>query len=602
MKFNPMKIEEYAEVLANPRRFIESFCYITTKGGEFGLIKLNRPQRRLMKVIEDCLADNKPIRIRILKARQMGFSTLISALGFWWSAMNENSAYAVVAHKETSASSIFEKNKVFFDNLPKALKPMTNRFNSERISFNAPGQSEYQEVQGLRSKIFFGTAGGGELFRGETILFLHKSEVAFWEDKHGILKKSLNATVPLAPFTAIIEETTANGYNEWKDDWDRSQRGEDSYITFFAGWQEMEEYSLTPPADFKPTEKELELQMEFDLTNAQLFWRRQKIADDYSGNELWFKQEYPMTPLEAFIASGMSVFDNDTLVAGYAGCKKPLFEKEIMSVMVREKLLIWEEPEVKEDIEYEQLVRFNEEKQDYEYYDGEVEVGRKMVHANYTIGVDTSGMGADWNHVVVWHNVKKNMVARFSIKNIREELLALIIVEIGNYYFGAKIAVETNYSHAIYDYILKTGYDNLYYTENYARVDKKKEAIEYGWQTTGASKNPLISTLRSHLAERPESIRDEEFWYQAEYYILEKISTDGRHITNAAKGHFDDLIIASAIAHIVSCSFQSKQNYSTKKIRFDKTTKKNDILIGGVNIGHTRKTNKLRKGVYNNNA
>ena len=49
---------------------------------------------------------------------------------------------------------------------------MTSKFNSERIFFDGNGG----EIQGLRSRVFFGTAGGGELFRGETINFLHKSE------------------------------------------------------------------------------------------------------------------------------------------------------------------------------------------------------------------------------------------------------------------------------------------------------------------------------------------------------------------------------------------------------------------------------------------
>jgi hypothetical protein len=142
-------LEQYEEILAKPRAFIENFCYITTKDGKFDLLKLNYPQQKLMTIIEECLEKKKPIRIRILKARQMGFSTLISALGFWWAAMNENSAYAVVAHKDSSASSIFEKNKIFYDNLPKVLRPKTNRFNSERISFSIDGGG------GLRSKIFF---------------------------------------------------------------------------------------------------------------------------------------------------------------------------------------------------------------------------------------------------------------------------------------------------------------------------------------------------------------------------------------------------------------------------------------------------------------
>lgn len=589
---NPfMKIEEYAEVLGNPRTFIENFCYITTKDGKFELLKLNAPQEKLMKIVEEKLKEGKPIRVRILKSRQMGFSTLISALGFWWAAMNENSAYAVVAHKDSSASSIFEKNKIFYDNLPKALKPRTNRFNSERISFNTDGSGEYDEVSGLRSKIFFGTAGGGELFRGETIQFLHKSEVAFWDDKNGTLKKSLNATVPYAPFTAIIEETTANGYNEFKDGWDRSVRGDDDYIPLFVGWNELKEYQMTPPKDFVLTEKELKLQMDYDLTDAQLCWRRYKINNDYDGNELWFQQENPLTPEEAFIASGFSVFSSETISQGYRACSKPLFEKEITSEIVREKLMVWEEPEVKEIREYEQLSRWNMEKQEYEYYDGPLEVAKRTVYANYTIGLDTAGMGADFNQLAVWHNIKKICVARMGVKNISEEKLAKIVVEIAKYYNDALIAPEVNYSHAICDYIVDLGYKHLYVAESVSRIDKTQQALEYGWKTTQKTKPPLISSLRTHLNEMPEAIKDKGFWYETEYYVMENVATS---TMNAVSGHHDDIIIANAIAYYVSCSFQSKQTYSTK------TLKKQDR--GGIMITVPKKSTKLRKGVYNNHA
>ena len=586
-------LEQYEEILAKPRAFIENFCYITTKDGKFDKLKLNYPQQKLMDLIEDCLENKKPIRIRILKARQMGFSTLISALGFWWAAMNENSAYAVVAHKDSSASSIFEKNKIFYDNLPKVLRPKTNRFNSERISFSIDGGG------GLRSKIFFGTAGGGELFRGETILFLHKSEIAFWEDKTGTLKKSLNATVPFSPFTAIIEETTANGYNEFKDSWDRSVRGDDDYTPLFVGWNEMVEYALEPPTGFKLTDKELQLQMDYDLSDAQLFWRRIKINNDYDGNELWFQQEYPLTPQEAFIASGMGVFDGETIKRGYLGVSKPIFEKQINSVMVKEKLLVWEKPESKIEVEMNQLVRYNEDIQDYEYVDGDIEVARSEVFANYTLAVDTSGLGADYNQLVVWHNIKKTMVARFGIKNINEEKLAKIVVEVAQYYNDALVVAEVNYSHAIYDYILDLGYKNCYYTQNTSRLDKKQNNRELGWKTTKLTKAPIISSLRALLNEHPNAIPDKSFWYETEYYVLQDVATNRM---NAVSGHHDDIIMANAIAFYVSNSFQAKQTY-TRKIQKQLEKQNNrDIMNLDIFNRQKSKTKKLRKGVYSNNA
>lgn len=289
-------IEEY---ISSPRKFIENFCYIITKNATFELLKLNKPQSIIMDYVEECLRERKPIRVRILKARQMGFSTMISALGFWWATMNENSSYAVVAHKEDSTVSIYDKNRIFYENLPSALRPKTNRFNSEKISYDYLSQDG--DEGGLKSRIFFGTAGGSELFRGETILFLHKSEKAFWENI-SMLNKSLNAAVPLLPFTAVFDESTANGYNHYKDEWDASVKGENDYKPFFFGWSMMDDYQMEVEPGFKLLDIEEEYMLIHDLTLKQMRWRRAKLVNDYGydlndikNDEIDdFKQEYPL--------------------------------------------------------------------------------------------------------------------------------------------------------------------------------------------------------------------------------------------------------------------------------------------------------------------
>jgi hypothetical protein len=587
--------QEFDEIIASPRKFIEEFLWITTKDGKFIKFKLNFPQKKLMKMIEDKLAAGEPIRIRILKARQMGFSTLISGIGFWWSGMNENSSYAVVAHKDSSAVAIFSKNKIFYDNLPPAIKPQTNKFNSEKISFNTPAGD------GLKSSIFFGTAGGGELFRGETILFVHKSEVAFWEDKTGILKKSINACVPLSPFSCIIEETTANGYNEFKDGWDRSIKGLDDYQTLFVGWNEMVEYAIDTPPGFELTDKELTLQMDYDLTDEQLNWRRYKIANDFDGDLMWFMQEYPLTPEEAFIASGLGVFDSETIKAGYAQAGEPIKKINLESIICREKLHIWEKPESKKEIEYQQLTRWSDELQDYEYYDTDIAIAEHYVEANYTVGLDTSGSGTDPNRLVVWHNIKDCMVAAFGKLHMSESEMARLCVEVAKYYNDALIAVETNYSHAVCDYIIEEGYDKMYIKESVTRIDKKNTTLEYGWNTNKSSKPTVIASIRRRVDEHPGCIPDKEFWYECEYYVK-----DDKGATNATSGHHDDIIMAAAIARYVSKSFQSKQTYSKRvKKKKDESINRGTIGLtigGGMILPSPRKTNKLRKGVYNNNA
>ncbi len=106
----------------------------------------------------------------------------------------------------------------------------------------------------------------------------------------------------------------------------------------------------------------------------------------------------------------------------------------------------------------------------------------------------------------------------------------------------------------------------------------------------------IISHLKKTLTDNPQAIRDKEFWFEAEYFILEDPS---RNIMNAAAGHNDDTIMANAIACYVCSSFQAKQTYSSKTLE-----RKNTGVAFPSAIGYNvkRKRTKLKKGIYKNNA
>lgn len=616
--FDIENINEIKEYINSPRKFIENFCYITTKGAEFKLLKLNKAQSMVMDYVEECLREKRPVRVRILKSRQLGMSTFISALGFWWATMNEYSSYAVVAHKEDSTRSIFDKNRIFYENLPVSLRPKTNRFNSESISYDYINDGE--KGGGLKSKIFFGTAGGSELFRGETILFMHKSEKAFWENVD-ILNKSLNATVPTLPFTAIFDETTANGYNHFKDEWDASIRGENNYKPFFFGWDVDDTCVMEVEEGFKLMPIEEEYMLINDLTLEQMRWRRYKITNDFGYtlkdielNEIDdFKQEYPLTPEEAFISSGGNVFNKITIEEGikYAKNVKILEKRDIESVPMSEKLYIYEYPEIEEITDYDQVAEFSEEEQKYIYVDTDLIVGVRYRFANYLIAIDTSGSGQDRNVISVWHTAKKRKVAQWIRKTISEELLAKVAVEVAKIYNNAMIAPEVNFSHSLVGFIVDVeGYKNLYIMENFTRVDKRKETIEYGWHTNTATKPLLVSNMKKALNEDPTILPDIECWREIEYYMQKK-SPSGKDIFEpASKKHHDDVLMSSMIGRFLCDSFMVNQGYTTTRNKdFFKLPKQKDILNDIIKGGsgwtfenQAKKSNKLKKGVFRNNA
>ena len=70
-----------APYILHPRKFIEAFVMIGKKDGSFGKMILNKAQRVVMDEIERRMANNMPVRIRILKSRQQGATALCVALG-----------------------------------------------------------------------------------------------------------------------------------------------------------------------------------------------------------------------------------------------------------------------------------------------------------------------------------------------------------------------------------------------------------------------------------------------------------------------------------------------------------------------------------------
>jgi len=579
----PLSGVDYSKTIFSPRWFMENMLYIVDKKNNLTKFRLNEEQSRLLEHVEFCLANEIPIRMIVLKARQIGATTFFTALGFWFAAMNRNITYGIVAHLLKSAESVFQKCKVFYNNLPKELQPATTQMSSEGITFDK------KNGMGINSKIQFATVSEG-VFRGQTLSYLHLTECAFWEGNVQAIENSLAPTVSINPNTIIVRESTANGYNFFKDDWDRAVSKKSEYTPFFFGWQDHKEYTLPVPKGFELTEKEELLKKKYKLTDGQMLWRRYQIDNNYNGNEMWFAQENPMTPEEAFVAAGSGVFDAETIVEGYNNVEEP--QKVVLnSVSMFEKLLVWEEPQSGVEKIYAQKSVWSDEKQDYELVDTDLVVEEYKYTIPYTIGVDTSGMGADYNQVVVVNNITKNVAARFEKKNIPEEQLAAVVVEIAQMYNNALVAPEVNYSHEICNYMVKMGYKNLYITENVARQDVKVVGgIQYGWKTTSLTKPAVISTLRSRLTSDPTLIPDKSFWYEAEYYLMEDTRLNKM---NAASGHHDDIIMATAIAMYVSDSFQAKQ---TPKMVREKSEKMFPHMI------NYKKKIKIKKGVYNNNA
>ena len=126
-------------------------------------------------------------------------------------------------------------------------------------------------------------------------------------------------TVPDEPGTMIVIESTANGFNDFKDKWDLAvecqRTGEEGFVPIFFAWWEMPGYRRRVPNGFRRTDEEQELAETYGLDDEQLSWRRYTINTKCGGDVNRFRQEYPSCPEEAFIASGSCVFNQAAIIA-----------------------------------------------------------------------------------------------------------------------------------------------------------------------------------------------------------------------------------------------------------------------------------------------
>ena len=247
-------------------KFIESRLDIINKEGQIVPFILNDPQRKFVE-----LSSGKDI---ILKARQKGFSSLVGGIYTGDFILDPNSVSVVIADVSDNAIGLLEKVKFYLQSY------------EERTGMKVPLKynSKYELVnEVLNSKYQVGTAENVEFGRSKTIKNLHMSEAAFYAHFRKLLASAAQA---VRPDGRVIIETTANGFGEFKEFWDESERGETGYQPLF-----FKASDFYTPEFLQSKVKEL------------------KLSKD-GGT---YEQEYPETSNEAFLNSGLPFFDREAL-------------------------------------------------------------------------------------------------------------------------------------------------------------------------------------------------------------------------------------------------------------------------------------------------
>lgn len=540
------------DLLRNPEELIELFFVVVNKKQETVPFFLNDVQRHFLGTINKALKDYKAgrrnhLRFMVLKGRQQGFTTVITAYQLACALTQRNFSGFTLADNAENTESIFQdKAKFPYEHLPGAIKP-AERFNNRR-EFHFQKESG----DGLNSRWRVNTAGNREVGRSKTLNFFHGSEAAFWDNLKGTL---VGLGEALTANCVTILESTANGFNDYRDLWDE----ENNWECLFYEWWLTPEYRLT----FESVEKRKRfvryvkgarkdhtsenpdnpqwayrrcrwLKINKKLDWEQLYWYYNKWLDKKES----IKQEYPCSPEESFLASGRPYFNieriaerlsvlrsADTSPDGALRYRKGFYTyKYYLDPLTEQK-----------HIDHESIV-WNEHEQ------GCITIYKEPTKGGgYAMGGDTATTGIDRNIAQVLDG-KGEQVAVLRIED-DEDVFADQEYCLGMFYNWAMIANEVNHSTHPTKVLMERDYPRLYIRGGQPDSFSGQLQKKYGYRTMQGNRSTMLGALRQVVRDETEKINDIDTLEEMLTFVI-----NDRNKPVAEEGEHDDYIMALAIA------------------------------------------------------
>ncbi len=511
------------EIKTFPEKLIELVFIVVDKNQKTMPFFLNDVQHEFMETLNKAIrdfasGDITDISLLVLKGRQQGFTTLVTAYQLACSILNRNFQGYTLADKSDNSEAIFQNKAKFpYSQLPEALKPTEKYNNRKQLLFEK-----------INSSWAVDTATK-DVGRSRTVNFFHGSECAFWKDGISPIQGALGEA--FTKNCIKIYESTANGYNDYKKMWDSGV-----HINCFYEWWKTKEYNIA----FRNEDQKDEFFHEIDtkkgwiwdrlrwlrdekkLKVGQLFWYYKKY-ENYLDKDL-IKQEYPCSPHEAFLLSGKNVFDTAIVLERIDKLPKPI--KTGYFIYDYDGLRITN-------------IRWMNDKSGYiKLY----QMPNTPVFTQYCIGGDTAGEGSDFftGHVLDARTGIQvaTLKHQFDADQYTRQMYCL-----GKYYKDALIGIEANFDSYPIMELQRLGYTKQYTREAQDTYTGKTEK-RFGFKTTSLTRPTIISRLIEIVREHCDTINDKD--------TLEELLTIVRNEKGrieAPEGGHDDQMMGLAIAH-----------------------------------------------------
>lgn len=562
-----------------PEAMLDDRCYIAASGDAVGWVKLrslydfeywaakcvkikdkltgrdvpfvlNRPQRRVLGVLEEQRLAGRPLRLIMLKARQWGGSTLVQMYMAWIQCTQCRNWHSLIcAHVKDTAASIrgmYTKMLACYpqdywaEESPPQFRPYERSINTRVIS-------------GRDCRVTVGSSEGQEAVRGSDYAMAHLSEVAFWPDTamrspEGFIR-AVCGGIARAPLTLIVLESTANGVgNYFHAEWLRSVRGESDKAAVFMPWTEIDIYAdqVRDAAALWEAMDDYERKLWDDgCTLEQIQWYHDKRRE-YPSREL-MAAEYPLDDVEAFANTGYGVFGIDLVSRLRERCLPPVAVGDVTALSLkgfdalegvrfvadsRGPLKVWHFPD-------NGMSRWNNR------YVVAVDIGGRSAASDFSVIAVIDRMGASG---------KPEIAAQWR-GHIDHDLLTWRAASIAQWYDSALLVIESNTletentdgEHSLYMLSeLNHVYPNLYRRPLLDSV-RGGEELRVGFHTNRSTKSIVINHLIGVVRDDAYVERDVDACDELAVYECRQ---SGRFA--AKPGHHDDILMTRAIGLYVA--------------------------------------------------
>jgi len=515
------------ELIERPELFVELIFLIVNKSRQTVPFFLNDVQKEFCEVLnkaikEFSLGRRLHLNFIVLKGRQQGFTSLITAYQLAKSVTKMNFAGFTLADNAENTEAIFsDKAKFPYEHMPKVLRP-TEKYNNRReLHFSK-----------LNSRWRVATAGTNDVGRSRTLGFFHGSEVAFWPTIHGVM---VGLGPALTQDSIKILESTANGFNEFKQLWDAG-----TWTNLFFEWWRTAEYRLKYESSSVGREFESRVASRKDWIYERCRWLHDQMKLSWP-QVYWYyvqhrnlkemiKQEYPCSPEEAFLSSGRCIFEQEQIIHR----TKHLAALYRVNPPKRGEFRItWDNPETKGRIE-----GFNWVDDPH----GLITIYEPPITGHpYVGGGDTKGEGSDNFAGQFIHNPTGRRVATLWGNPDSDEYTHQMYC-LGMHYNEALLAIESNFNTYPLEELNRLRYPRQYQRKQYDSFSGKYQD-KYGFKTDGNTRPLIIDREIVLIRDHIDLFTDLNFFKECLTFIK---NDKGR--PEAESGCRDDLIFADMIA------------------------------------------------------